>query len=387
MTTWGRHIGSLIGAVFAALVVHAAPAAAQGPAPGEYKVGFITENTGAIAQAGQSYWSGAQLAAEEVKSSKYLGGASIVLEPKESGSDAARAIQAMNQFAADRSIIATTCCILSPVASSLKPIVTAAKIPLVIYGATAAGLPQPPWIYSMTILPGPKEIATAQKVADAVKPKTAAYILAVDNDAFKGRMNGAKQALEAKGVTTAGIVNVLTKDTDFTAPATQAMGLKPDIILVYATQQAAAGAITALRDRGYTKTIVGNDVLSPEAIFKKMGPAVVGVPFPVGFSATAVDSREGKTFVSAYEAKFKSPPDIYSAQGYQVVWFIAQALKSISGTPTRESLATAMSKVTKLDHDVYGGEVMTPQGQAETTGTLVVNWSPDGKLVPWAPPK
>ena len=387
MQSWDRRIGFRVGAALVALVVQAAPAAAQGLAPGEYKVGFITENTGAIAQAGQSYWAGAQLAAEEVKSSKYLGSASIVLDPKESGSDAARAIQAVNQFIADRSIIATTCCILSPVAGSLKPIVAGAKIPLVIYGATAAGLPQPPWIYSMTILPGPKEIATALKVADAVKPKTAAYILAADNDAFKGRMNGAKAALEAKGVATAGVVNVLTKDTDFTAPATQAMGLKPDVILVYATQQAAAGAITALRDRGYTNTIVGNDVLSPEAIFKKMGPSVVGVPFPVGFSATAADSPEAKAFVAAYQAKFKTSPDIYSAQGYQMVWFIAQGLKSISGTPTRESLAAALAKVAKFDHDVYGGEVMTPEGQAETTGTLVVNWSADGKLVRWTPPK
>ena len=119
--------------------MQAGPAAAQGLAPGEYKVGFITENTGAIASAGQSYWNGAQLAAEEVKAQKFLGGASIALDSKESGSDAARAIQAANQFVADRSVLAISCCILSPVAGSLKPIVIEAKTPLVIFGATAPG--------------------------------------------------------------------------------------------------------------------------------------------------------------------------------------------------------------------------------------------------------
>ena len=281
-----------------------------------------------------------------------------MLDPKESGSDAARAIQAANQFIADRSVLALSCCILSGVAGSLKPIVVEAKTPLVIFGATAAGLPQPPWIYSMTILPGPKDTATALKVVDAVKPKTAAYILAADNDAFKGRMNATKAALEGRGVATAGIVNVLTKDTDFTAAATQAMGLKADVILVYATQGAATGAITALKERGYAKTIVGNDVLSPAPVFKKMGSSVVGVPFPVSFSDAVADSAEAKAFVAAYHAKFNAPPDIYSAQGYEVVWFIAQGLKTISGQPTRESLATALSKVTKIDHQVYGGEVM-----------------------------
>ncbi len=383
----GRRIGILgCAAMLAALAGQVGPAAAEGLAPGEYKIGFITENTGAIAFAGQSYWNGANLAVEEVKSSKYLGGASIVLDPKESGSDAARAIQNIHQFIADRSILATSCCILSPVANSLKPIVLDAKIPLVIYGATAAGIPSPPWIYSMTILPGPKDVATAVKVVDTMKPKNVAYILASDNDAFKGRLAAVRAALEAKGVNTLGVVDVLTNDTDFTAAATQAMGLKPDMILVYATGGAAAGAISALRDRGYTQTIVGNDVLSPAAIFKKMGPAVVGVPFPVSFSATISDSPEAKAFIAAYTAKFNGAPDIYSAQGYEMVWFVAQGLKSISGKPTRESLGEALSKVTKIDHQIYGGELVNG-GQAETTGTLIASWSKDGMLVPWTPAK
>lgn len=379
-----RAIGSLAGAAAAALALQALPAAAQGLEPGEYKVGFITENTGPLASAGVSYWNGAQLAAETIKAARYLGGASIVLDAKESGSDAARAIQNMNQFIADRSVIAVSCCILSPVVGSVKPIVLEAKIPFVIFGATAVGLPQPPWIYSMTVLPGPKDTATALAVADALKPKTAAYIVADDNEAFKNRMSATRQALEAKGVATAGIVNVLTRDTDFTAAATQAMGLKPDVILIYATQGAAVGAITTLKDRGYTRTIVGNDVLSPATVFKKMGATALGVPFPVGFSDALAETAEAKAFIAAYQAKFKTPPDIYSAQGYQVVWFLAQGLKSIAGKPTRESLANALAKVGKLEHNVYGGEEMR-NGQAETAGTLIVSWSADGKLVRWAP--
>lgn len=369
----------------AAALGTALPAFAQ-LEPGEYKVGFITENTGPLAAAGVSFWQGAQLAAEEVKAKKFLGASSIVLEPKESSSDAARTIQAMNQFIGDRSIIAVSCCILSGVVGSVKPIVLEQKIPLVIFGATAQGLPQPPWIYSMTVLPGPKDLATAVAVADAIKPKTAAYIVADDNEAFKGRAAASRQALEAKGVTTAGVVNVLTRDTDFTAAATQAMGLKPDVILIYATQGAAVGAITALKDRGFTKTIVGNDVLSPAPVFKKMGPTVVGVPFPVGFSEALAETAEAKAFIAAYQAKFNSPPDIYSAQGYQVVYFLAQGLKSVSGKPTRESLSAALAKITKIEHQVYGGQEMR-NGQGETAGTLIVSWSADGKLVRWTPPK
>ena len=366
------------------LVGVAAPVArAQGLPAGDYRVGFITENTGPLAFAGLSYFHGAQLAADEISQSARLGaGVKLSLVEKESGSDPARAIQDMHQFIADRTIIATTCCILSAVAGSLKPIVLHAGIPLVIYGATAPGLPQPPTIYSMTILPGPKDVATAAAAVAAVKPKTAAYFVSADNDAFKARMAAGQHAVEGAGVKTVGVVNVLSSDTDFTAPATQAMGFDPDIVLVYTTQTPAEGIIAALRARGYARTIVGNDVLSPAAVFKKMGETVADVPFPISFSAALAATPEAKAFVAAYEKRFNAPPDIYSAQGYAAITFIAQGLHGLAGKPTRASLGTALAQVKQVEPDVYGGEPIV-NGQAETTGTAVVAWTKDGKIMPW----
>lgn len=377
------------GAAMAALasVGMAAPALAQGVPAGDYKLGFITENTGALAFAGQSYWHGAQLAAEELNAAGTLGkGVKIVLADREGASDPARSIQAMHQFVADRTVLATSCCILSPVANSVKPVVVSAKLPLIIFGATAPGLPQPPFVYNMTILPGPKDVATAKTVAEALKPKTVVYFVAADNDAFKARMAGAQQGVEATGAKTAGVISVLSADTDFTAPATQAMGMKPDAIMVYTTQGAAVGVITALRARGYTGPIVGNDVLAPETVFKKMGQNVVGVPFPISFSPTVSNSGPAKAFTDAYQKKFGGPPDIYSAQGYEVVQVFGQALKGLPAAPTRESLAQALSQVRTVETNVYGGETIT-DGQAETTGTLIVAWTADGKVAPWSPPK
>ncbi len=355
--------------------------------PGDYKVGFISEVTGPIAFAGNSFLNGARLAADEINGSAYLGaGAKIGIVDKDAGSDAARSIQNANQFIADRSVVALTCCILSPVANSVKPITMNAKIPLVIHGATLAGLPAPPMVYSMTVLPGPKDVATAVAMAKAVHPKSVVYFLAADNDAFKGRMAASQKALEGMGVPTAGVVNVLTADTDFTAAATQAMGLKPDAILLYTTQAPAVGIIAALRQRGYAGTIVGNDVLSPDSVFKKLGAAVAGVPFPISFSSDLAKSDTAKKFVADYQAKFKATPDIYSAQGYEAIWFIAQGLRAAGGKPTREALADALAAQKEVEHNVYGGEPIT-NGQIDTNDTLIVAWSADGKVVPWSPPK
>lgn len=353
--------------------------------PGDYLVGFITDSTGPLAAAGLSYTHGAELAAAEVTASNAIAdGAKLSLEIKEAGGDAARSIQNMNQFIANRRVLATTCCILSGVVNSLKPVV-AGKIPLVVYGATAPGLPAPPWVYSVTALPGPSDTATAVLVANAMKPKTVAYFVSADNDAFKARMAAAEKAVTDTGAKTVATISVLGTDTDFTAPATQAMGANPDAIMIYTTQTPCAGIIAALRARGYKGMIVGNDVLAPAAIWKKIGAPLVGVPFPLSFSPEVNQSAEAKAFSAAYEKAYGGPPDLYSAQGYAAIWLIAQALHGMDGTPTREGLAEALSKQTTITHNVYGGQAIT-SGQAAATGLTVVNWTAAGKLVKWTPP-
>ena len=369
-----------------AMALTVAPIAVQAAPPaGDYVVGFNTDSTGPLAAAGQSFTRGAELATAEITAAGTIApGARLVLDIKEAAGDAARSIQNMHQFLADRRVIAASCCILSPIVNTLKPVV-AGKMPLVVYGATAPGLPSLPWVYSTTALPGPKDTETAATVARTLKPKTVTYFVSADNDAFKARMAAAEAAVKATGAATAAVISVLGTDTDFTAPATQAMGTNPDVIMVYTTQSPAVGIIAALRARGFKGVIVGNDALAPAAMWAKIGAPLVGVPFPLSFSPDVNQSPEARAFVAAYKAKYNTPPDLYSAQGYEAMWLIAQALHSMDGQPTREGLAAALAKQTAIEHNVYGGQAMK-DGQAEVTGLTIVNWTAEGTLAAWKAP-
>lgn len=371
--------------LLAATVMFGAGTAGAQPAAGEYVFGFVTETTGPLAAAGVSYHRGAQVAVEEINASKWIGsGVTVKLSEKESGSDAARAVQAMTQFVADRNVLAVTCCILSPVAGAMRPVAANAKIPLVFYGATLPGLPQPPYVSSVVALPGPQEVKMTQLIVDKMKPKSVAYFVNADNEGFQNRFKAAQKVMEGAGVKTAGVVSILSADTDFTAPATQAMGMNPDLIMVWTTQTPAAGIIAALRNRGYAGAITASDVIAPNAVFKKIGEPLAGVPFPIAFAAGVSSSPEAKAFADAFQKKFGELPDTYAAQGYTSVWYMSQGLKSLSGKPNREALATAMAKVGSIEHNVYGGLPMVA-GQADVQKALVVNWSKDGKVVAWEP--
>lgn len=372
---------ALLAAVLASSV--AATSAWAAPAAGEYTIGFVTENTGPLAAAGLSYHRGAQLAVEEINGKDAAGaGVKLKLAERESGSDAARAVQAVTQFVADRNVVAVTCCILSPVAGAVKPVVASNKIPLVIYGATLPGLPAPPYAYSVVGLPGPQEVKMTKKLAEVLKPKTVTYFVNADNEGFQNRYKAAKKVMDDAGVKEAGTVSILSSDTDFTAPATQAIGQNADLIMVWTTQTPAAGIIAALRQRGYKGNISASDVISPAPIFKKIGDPLIGVPFPINFSPEISKSPEAQAFTKGFEAKFKEGPDTYASQGYTAMYLIAQAMKTLDGKPSREALADAIGTVKEVTPNVFGGLPMV-NGQAEVSSSLVAAWNKDGKVVTW----
>lgn len=364
-----------------AMVPHGA--AAQSLDAGTYEVGFITEKTGPIASAGISYWNGAVLAMEELNAAGTLGeGVELALVEKESGSDAARAVQAMTQFGADRDIKVVTCCILSPVAGALKPVVQSIKIPLIIYGATRPGLPELPWVSSVVALPGPAEVQMTESFVESIAPKKVTYFVNADNDAFQARFKAAQKVMEDAGVETGEVISILGSDTDFTGPATQAIATEPDLIMVWTTQTPAVGIVTALRQRGFEGKISSSDVLSPVAVFEKAGEAVQGVPFPILFSPSLSQDPRAQAFIEAYQEKYGEQPDTYSAQGYTVMYYLAQALSTLEGDPSREDIANALAAVETIDDNIYGGLPMI-DGQATVENSLIVNWDGSGKLVPW----
>ncbi|PWV95789.1 amino acid/amide ABC transporter substrate-binding protein (HAAT family) [Hoeflea marina] len=377
---------TLLSAVYMAVALGIAAPAHADPDAGEYRIGMISDDSGPIASAGQSYHQGADIAVAEINSKGLAGeGVTLALDIKDSGSDAARAVQAMTQFGSDRGILATTCCILSAIAAAVSPIAMSNEVPLVIYGATRASLPQEPYVTSVVALPGPQEVAMSERLAAELKPQKVAYFLSGDNDIFKARAMAMKEVIEKSGAATVAEISTLSADTDFTGPATQGIATDPDLIVVMTTQQPTVGIITALRQRGYEGTIVTSEVLSPPAIFKKSGETITGIPFALSFQPGVSDSEAAVAFIDAYKAQYNALPDVYAAQGYMAIQFIAQGLKTLSGKPTRQDLAKAMWGTSDIAVNPYGGQPME-SGQARTPNTLIVNWTKDGEVKLWEKP-
>jgi branched-chain amino acid transport system substrate-binding protein len=371
----GMLIGGTLGMTSAAMAID----------PGTYKIGWVADRTGVVAFAGVSYAQGGQLAVEEINASGKLGdGVKLEIVEREGASEPARSIQGYNQLVADREIIATACCIFSGIAGALKPIAKNNGVPLVFYGATMPNLPELPLIYNVTSLPGVQEVALSKYLVEVLKPKTVAYFVLADNEAFQQRYKASREVFEAAGAETVGVATALGHDTDFTAQATQLIALKPDLIMVYVTQIPAAGFIQAVRQRGWEGHMATNEAISPIAVWKKIGEALAGVPFSVAFTADTAETPPAKAFVENYRKKFGADPDVYAAQGYTAVQLIAQGLEKLQGKPTREQLAEAMASLNTIENDVFGG-IKLVDGQLITDKNNFVAWTREGKIAPWKP--
>jgi branched-chain amino acid transport system substrate-binding protein len=76
-----------------------------------------------------------------------------------------------------------------------------------------------------------------------------------------------------------------------------------------------------------------------------LGKAAVGVISAVTFVDT-LDNPQAKSFVSEFETKYKSSPDLFSDYGYVGARAIGEALKLVDGdTSNKDKLAEAMTKV------------------------------------------
>lgn len=361
----------------------ASTASSDGPVP---KIGVIVAETGPLAGAGRSFYYGAKIAAKQINEQDLVAGQKVELVSKEGSEDPAKTAGVAAQLAADKSIVAMACCILSPVAGAVIPVAEAQKLPVLLWGATQLGLAKPPYVLRTTTMPQPANEVIGREVAKAKGLKSVAYSVMTDNAGIVSQGAAFKKGLDAAGVQDLGQVGTLAKQTDFTSAAARLMEKKPEAIVVTATSSEAVGMIATLHDKGYTGQIITGETVLGDGVFKSQPDALDKVPFPVYYLAADANAR-GKKFAEDYQKEHGGAPDDFAAQGFNAIYTIAQGLKKAGGELTRESLTTALNGLTSLDDTIYGKVTFTGGQMDASASVKVVSYTkPDGAVTTWSAP-
>lgn len=353
----------------------------EGLAPGNYQFGFTAVTSGAVAFAGVPHLQGLQLAEREINESGFLGeGVTIEFLVEDAGGDQAAAIAINDTYIANADVLGLVCCALSSVAGAIQPNVVDAGIGWVDHAAIAPTITEPDNAFRSFPLSQPSTTAIAEASLAAFAPANAAIVVTADNDGLVSDKDASLAVLEGADVEVLAVVDTFAEDTDMSGAATEVIALNPDIVYLAQLGNTEVLMVQELRDRGYAGPVIGNLAIATAETWDQAGETLLGTALPIAFFA-GKDEPLVQDFATKYEAEYDTVPDIFAAQGWQVAWFMAEALKN-GGEGTRDAVLEGIRQIDAMT-TVFGNLTWDARGEATIEEWTFVQWSPDGELVIW----
>ncbi len=332
--------------LFVAALVLAAPAPARSAQT--VKIGAALSMTGPAAVYGASQKAGVQAAVEEINRSGALKGMQLEAVIEDDASTKEQGIAVFQRFINKDKVAAVIGPTLSNTATAADPLAQAAKVPVVAVSNTApkgiTDIGEYVWRVSLTEF---QVITPALKRMQAKLGFRKAGVLYGNDDAFtQAGYNVMKAALDQLGIQIVGTQTFAKPDRDYNAQLTALRPLNPDILMVSALAENAAGIVTQARQLGWNVAIWGGNGFNSPAFIKNAGPAAEGVYVGAAWNRASQDPAN-QAFLKLMQSKGVDP-DQFCAQAYTGVLVIAEAIKQSGLKGGRDDIKNGFAKVKDL---------------------------------------
>ncbi|MBW4505562.1 MAG: ABC transporter substrate-binding protein [Scytonematopsis contorta HA4267-MV1] len=341
--------------------------AISGPIP----IGIAFAQTSNVALLGQDGVSGVKIAEKYFNDKGGVNGTPIRLVLQDTGGDEAGAINAFQTLINKDKVVGIIGPTLSQQAFAADPFAERAKVPVVSSTNTAKGIPEIGDYISRVSSPSsvlaPNSLKTALKQNPKIK-KVAVFF--AQNDAFsKSETEIFQKAVKDSNLELVTVQKFQTTDTDFQTQATNALNLKPDLIIMSALVPDGGNLVRQLRELGYKGIIIGGNGMNTSNIFKVCKASCDGILIAQAYSPEH-PSEINKTFRQIYQNQFKTEPPQFAAQAFTAVQVYTEALKALDSKNkinkrTLGQLRTELNKqLLTLKYDTPLGEIsFTPIGE------------------------
>ncbi len=375
--TINRAIGGVLAVLLALAGVAATPVSAA-----EVIVGAQLALTGPYAWVGVPARDAMVLGVEEINSSRMLGNNKIRLVIEDTGSEKTQSITLVNRFAVrDKAVM-----ILGPSSSAegvaIAPVANDLKIPLLAPTAVTEEITKSgPWAFKIPASPAAIIGEVAKYAVDKLGVKRVALVFGRDNEGQIGQKNAARDYFKSHGVEILAEESVLVSDTEFMALITKLVSLKPDAIFLAQVAEQSANFIIQARQAGIDSRVrfLGVPNMGSERFVAVGGKAVDGSVFVADYFP-GMKSSENDRFVTAFQGRYKRPPDNWAALGYTAIKVAATAIKAAGADPTRESVRQALARIRDLPVVLGSGKFSFNEQRNPYYGAILCTVK-DGKFV------
>ena len=336
-------------------------------------IGIGVAQTSNVALLGQEEVAGAKIAEKYFNDKGGIDGTPIKLVFQDTGGDESGAINAFQTLINSNKVVGIVGPTLSQQAFSAAPIAERAKVPVIGPSNTAKGIPQIGEYVARVSAPvsvvAPNSVKAALKSNPKLKKVAVFY---AQNDAFsKSETEIFQQTVKDQGLDLATVQKFQTTDTDFQTQATNAINLKPDLVIVSGLSADGGNLVRQLRELGYKGLIIGGNGLNTSNILSICKALCDGVMIAQAYSPDH-PGEINTEFRNSYRNQFKKEPPQFSAQTFAAVQVYVEALKAIDkntdvGTMPLEQLRTQLNK------QLLSGKYQTPLGE--------IAFTPEGDVI------
>jgi branched-chain amino acid transport system substrate-binding protein len=323
------------------------------------KIGLVTALSGQSAKAGEAITRGLTVAIEEINAKGgLLGGRKLELIRRDD-----EAVPAKGQIAAREMIFKEKVAVLfggldTPVSLAIVPIANAEKV--VFMGPWAAGTPitrngaNPNFVFRVSAvdeLVDKAMLQYAQKNYKSVKPG----VIVVNNPWGESNQKGLAAAMQARGVTPAGVEKFEANDVDVTPHLSRLKAAGADTLLMVGNVGPSSQVVKSLDRMGWKVPIVSHWGPAGGRFTELAGPSAKDVVFVQTYSFFGKLSPTGERVLAALKAKYpdiKGAGDVTPAVGvanaYDAMHLAALAIEK-AGSTEGDAIRQGFYKIEKYD--------------------------------------
>ncbi len=326
-------------------------------------IGIAVAQTSNVALLGQEQVIGAKIAEQFFNQKGGVNGTPIKLIFQDTAGDEQGAINAFNTLISQNKVVGIVGPTLSQQAFGADPIAERAKVPVLGPSNTAKGIPQLGDYIARVSAPVAVVAPNSVKQALIINPqiKKVAVFFA-QNDAFsKSETETFQQTIKNQKLDLVTVQKFQTTDTDFQTQATNAINLKPDLVIISGLAADGGNLIKQLRQLGYKGLIIGGNGLNTSNLFTVCQAQCNDVLIAQAYSPE-LNSEINKAFRDVYKAQNKKEPPQFSAQAFTGVQVFVDALKALDSKTKINTLSLEQLR-TQLNKQILAGKYDTPLGE------------------------
>ena len=345
-------------ALLAALAAASAASAHADPGVSAARIviGQSAPLSGPAAELGRRLRAGIMACFAAVNAGGGIDGRQLQLITLDDGYEPARTVANTRQLIGPDAAFALLGFVGTPTTLAAKPLIDAARIPLIgpFTGAAALRHPVDPYVFNLR---ASYDDETRRIVDNFLFLGLKRVAVFYQDDAFGAAgLSGVRLALAAHGLMPVAIGAVRRNSTAVDAALHAILPAHPDLIVQIATYAESAAFIDAARARGYGGQFANVSFVGAQPLARALGAAGDGVmisevvPFP--YAGTRAIQRE---YAQSMHAAGDDALDFTSFEGYIDARVLVQALRRSGHQPTRAALIAALER---LGNDDLGGYVV-----------------------------